>query len=142
MILDKSSDLGSQLFQMSGSHDIDSILDEVLATTGRIIISEELPLRRAKLERLASIPRMVPPEESSLIEEVPTMVTVVYDSGSMSYINLKAVPVIQRTIDDTYHLMWPDTSDRILLKTLFSFSRESDPVAYQRIESYLASKSK
>lgn len=127
---------------MSESSVIDSILDEIFADEpvykepGRII-TDELPSRESKLERLPTIPIVVPSEEP-----VSTFLSVLYDNGSISYINLETVPVIQRTIDDTYYLMWPDTSNGIFLKALFAFSRSSDPVAYNRIEAYLASKSK
>lgn len=126
---------------MTELSDIDSIIQEVLK--GGVIPSEsELPSREAQLARLPSIPRIVPPEPPSppIVEEVPKMISVMYENGSISYINLETVPVIQRTIDDTYFLMWPDTANGVLLKALYIFQRTTDPVAYQRIERYLASK--
>lgn len=119
--------------------DIDSIINEVLSEKTALTQSD-IASRETSSERLPSIPWMVSADDSASLENVPTMVRVLYDNGSISYINLKTIPVIQRSIDDVYFLMWPDTVTGILLKPLYMFSRESDPIAYQRIEAYLASK--
>lgn len=124
---------------MSGLADIDSIIDELLSSK----TDSDLPSRETSLERLPSIPWMVSADdEPAPTEEIPTMISILYDNGSISYVNLNAVPVIQRTIDDTYFLMWPDMNNGIFLKPLYMLSRESDPIAYRRIEAFLASKLK
>lgn len=120
--------------------DLDNILDKIIAHRPE---SEDLPSR--KLETVVRAPPLGVGNAPSLgmiaspIGEPKSKIRVMLYDGSVHHINLKTVPVIQRSVDDIYTLMWPDTSNGILLKPLYAFSESSDPVSYQIIKDYLDS---
>lgn len=112
---------------MSGTDHIDDIINGFMEDSS-ISIPEIPP--RSSLTKLPSVPVLYSSDPSEFI-------SVMYENGSISYINLKTIPVIQRTVDDDLLLMWPDTTNGVFLKTLYRFTREEDPVNYVKIELFL-----
>lgn len=79
----------------------------------------------------------VPVFYNSTYRDDSEFIKIMYENGSISYINLRTIPVIQRTIKDELILMWPDASNGIYLKPLYVFNKVDDPVSYEKIETFL-----